>query len=1040
VTEAQRERAGEALRGIDGAAITTIHGFARRILAEHPFAAGLPPVIEVLDEIRSQVDFEERWVQFIDRLSERPGSARPLTLALTCGVTVAHLREVAKQFNESWDRVPPPESQAVTVPVPDPARVLEPLRRALALAHHCTAPDDRLLAHLEDRVRPLVERLAHADGELDVLETLVGATGLRCKHGRGPAWAERKPEVVALLEEAAGARDDMVRATLVGALTQLGDDIAGLTIESAEARRRAGRLHFHDLLVLARDLVRTSAAARTALHHTYRYLLIDEFQDTDPIQAELAVRLVSGDPDPAGKPWPDLAVDPGRIFFVGDPKQSIYRFRGADIALFLQTRETFGPAQQLTTNFRSAPGIVRWVNETFDQLIGAGQPSGQPAYEPLIADPDGNRSGWPEARRVVTVGAEAESGVKIDEVRRREAGDLARAIARVRDEGWPVGPEHRPARLADVTVLIPTRSVLAGLAEALDDSSIPYRLESSSLVYASNEVRDLLSIVQAVDDPTDQAAVVAALRSPGFGCGDDDLLRFHRAGGSWDYLRSPPPELAPDHPVVAGQAALAELHGGRWWQDVSGLIEEILVTRRLLPLALGGVRWREAWRRLRFVADQARQFTEGTAGSLRQYLAWVDLQRAEDAQVKEVVLPESDLEAVRIMTVHASKGLEFPVVVLAGLGGGTPRPGVGVDVLFGAQGSGDRPQVKISAGRQTDGYQDLALQERELAALEQLRLLYVAATRPADFLVVSLHRKAETAPSMARLLAEAGAGRDDLWTPLDEVPPTVPDAERADVGPTPTEPEPPDSVVVRDEWIDARRRQALADAVPATVSATGVARLAQVGPAGAAAWEDAELQAEAEVEAPDGERPAWRKGRAGTAVGRAVHAVLQSVDLATGEGVADLARIQAVAEGVPQRIGDIEAMVGAALSSAEIRRAVAGRYWRELYVGAPVGDRVLEGFVDLLIDGPEGLEVVDYKTDQARSEEELDAAMGRYRLQGAAYALAVEAATGRPVSRCTFLFLRTGGAVDRAIGDLEEAKDQVRRLTSSADQAVSQTI
>ena len=140
VTEAQRERAGEALRGIDGAAITTIHGFARRILAEHPFAAGLPPVIEVLDEIRSQVDFEERWVQFIDRLSERPGSARPLTLALTCGVTVAHLREVAKQFNESWDRVPPPESQAVTVPVPDPARVLEPLRRALALAQPLHRP------------------------------------------------------------------------------------------------------------------------------------------------------------------------------------------------------------------------------------------------------------------------------------------------------------------------------------------------------------------------------------------------------------------------------------------------------------------------------------------------------------------------------------------------------------------------------------------------------------------------------------------------------------------------------------------------------------------------------------------------------------------------------------------------------------------------------------------------------------------------------------------------------------------------------------
>ena len=115
-----------------------------------------------------------------------------------------------------------------------------------------------------------------------------------------------------------------------------------------------------------------------------------------------------------------------------------------------------------------------------------------------------------------------------------------------------------------------------------------------------------------------------------------------------------------------------------------------------------------------------------------------------------------------------------------------------------------------------------------------------------------------------------------------------------------------------------------------------------------------------------------------------------------------------------------------------MRAAVAhGRYWRELYVGAPVGERVVEGFVDLLVDGPGGLEVIDYKTDQGRTEDELDAVMGRYRMQGAAYAVAVEAVLDRPVSRCTFLFLRPDGAVAREIGDLMAAKAEVHALVAS---------
>ena len=271
------------------------------------------------------------------------------------------------------------------------------------------------------------------------------------------------------------------------------------------------------------------------------------------------------------------------------------------------------------------------------------------------------------------------------EVRATEAAELAATIARVRDEGWTVGDgdERRPARLADVTVLIPTRASLPSLERALERAELPYRVESSSLVYASPEVRDLLSVLRAVDDPTDQVSVVAALRSPWFGCGDDDLLEFHQAGGRWDPRPDPPAVARPTTiPVVAGLRSLRSLHDRRWWHDASGLIELVLVERRAFELGLDERRPRDTWRRLRFVVDQARAFTDAYGADLRHYLAWADLQSADDARVVEAILPDTDDDAVRIMTVHASKGLEFPIVVLAGLNT-EDRPVGGVDVLWG---------------------------------------------------------------------------------------------------------------------------------------------------------------------------------------------------------------------------------------------------------------------------------------------------------------------------------------------------------------------
>lgn len=981
--------AAEALEGLDGAAITTLHGFARRLLTEHPFAAGLPLAFEVLDEVRAAVDFADRWVGMVDRLLDDADDARALQWGMACGVTLDALRSIARDLDASWDRVPEEDAPRSSPPAIARDDVLVPLRAALDMVGACTDPDDLLLARL-GQLEPWADQLAGCDDEVELLGVLQGLRGrVGTTRGRAASWDGRKPEVVALLGRAQAARERTVSGAADFALRRLGTAIGAMVREAAAGRRREGRLHFHDLLVLARDLVRFDREAQAAIHDQYRFVLVDEFQDTDPLQADLAMRIASPPTDTAERRWQELEAGSGRLFFVGDPKQAIYRFRGADDRLFHEVKSLLADEPlALTANFRSTPGIVAWVDAVFPLLV----PADGPAHVESSAARQAHPGGRPP---VVVLGADHASPSTADQSRAAEAMDVAAVVLAARDDGWPVGDGSRSAGLADIAVLVRTRAVVPALEEAFGHAGIPYRLESSSLVYQSTEVHDLLSILHAVDDPTDQASVVAALRSPAFACGDDDLLRHRQAGGRWDYRT----DRSTEGPVADAFAALRALHDDRWWLEVSELVARVVEQRRLLPLCLDGPRWREAWRRLRWVVDQARQFTESSAGDLREYLKWVDVQRDESARVTEVVLPEGDVDAVRVMTVHAAKGLEFPVVVVAGFGTGSRHSGAGV--LFGPDG----PELAARQGLATPGYAALAGAEEALDDAERVRLLYVATTRARDHLVVSVHRPAQAGTTLAARVAEACDGCSGLWRRHTAVLPLAGSRQVT----TAAEATAADDERDRAEWAAERDRRMGPGAIPKTVAATAVARL--VGGDATAA------------ETGDTGRPAWRRGRAGTAVGRAVHAVLQTVDLAAGEGVEALAAAHALAEGVPSRAGDVEALARSALDSAVVRSAVAaGRYWRELYVGTPVGSRVLEGIVDLLFDGPAGLEVVDYKTDQA---EDLDWAVARYRPQGAAYALAVEQVLGRPVGRCTFLFLRPDGAVAREVIDLGSAKSEV---------------
>lgn len=1098
-----------ALDDLDGAAIGTLHSFAQRILGEHPVEAGLPPRVEITDEIGSGVAFERRWRRWSDELFENPRYARTLLLLSAAGVADSTPAALARTFNANWDLV----ERHVDPDAPEPPRLehrvddlLARIEAACDMAGGCIDPSDKMVAHLAG-LREWLEATRQADDEPATLEALM-AVKVRAKLGRKTSW--RHVDIDAVRDELARIDEAVadLRADVIDACAHhLGAAIRGFTLASAQARRASGALEFHDLLVLARLLLTDpthGATVRTTLAQRYQRLLLDEFQDTDPIQVELAVRIAAADPgrddgDGGGAPdWTDVAVAPGRLFVVGDPKQSIYRFRRADIAVYLRAKATLAGAGDravgLHANFRTVPGVVDVVNHVFarlmeeppdDELFDPDTETTRPPYAPLTAvRPPGPSDGGPP----VAVLGRTEHPYKTSaaDVREAEAADVAATVARAVAEGWSVHDDDgwRPTRLGDVTILVPARTSLPYLEAALAAAGIPYRAEASSLVYATRAVRDLVLVARAVADPTDELRVVSALRTPLFGCGDDDLFRYRvERGGSWNYLAPRRATVPDDDPVALGLAALAGWHRDRPWRTPAALLDAIAHDRRALELAFTDGRPRDTWRRLRFVIDQARAWAEATSGDLRGYLEWVDQQTAEGARVAESVLPETDDDAVRIMTIHAAKGLEFPITIVSGLSSAPQtghRPG---DARF----TGDGVAYNLGRRATTTAYEAWKPLDEQMDLDERIRLLYVATTRARDHLVVSLHRVArKSAPAPGRrtnaeLLVEGlGASLDDL-----------PDIGPApDAGPTVVaRPAPPAPLEPFAEW-EAAHRAALAAASRATtVSATALTAEAQHDPvlptdpegpvsdatpdpaapdAAAAAPDPAAPDAAAAgpgetgsgqlaldfgapadpdldraADGTDGglrkrpgdlDRPPWLKGRYGTAVGRAVHGVLQTVPLhadPTGPEVAAAVAAQAQAEAVPDRADLVAALVADALRSPVVQAAAIAPHWREIFVGVPVGERLLEGYVDLLYRGPDGLVVVDYKTAGTTDPAELDRRVEGYRLQGGAYALAVARATGEPVTEVVFCFLTPIGAVERSLLDLPAAVAEVEAQVSA---------
>lgn len=1107
---AKRQAVNNALRDLDGAAIGTIHSFAQRLLTQYPIEARVPLRITVYDNFEATLAFEKRWTTFLNELHTKPEICQALGMLLPLGFRVEQLKEVAEVLEDNWDRLSKvtvtnhdfeanlrnwinifgskvQNAFALWIDKDKSKKSTRSKTKATSKNEDDTVVDKTHSDSLKEKLRLLAEKvqelseISNADllaaSMLQLSNEFSWYTDIQ-RDGLQANWHDVQASrrvVSGLYSELKDQVNRVVDAVLQPVLAELVEFV----LNGAEERRTEGTLRFHDLLVFARELLSSSESVVEDCRERYQYLLVDEFQDTDPVQLDIVRALsVEGNGTSSGRKAGSLALDavPGRLFLVGDPKQSIYRFRRAEVRLFseilLAVEQQSSDAcavldsqlVRLTTNFRTIEPIVHWVNDVFRKLM---QPldghldssRGDVPYVPLapVRQTSERYKGLP----VAILGGERDA--KADELRAEEASKVALAIRHMVSEKWTVALEEpgdegwREVGYKDIGILTPSRASLPFLEEALENCNIPFRSESALNIYSDQSVRDLLMVMRAIDDPANALHVVAALRTPLFGCSDEDLHSYHvRFPMTWDYREISNWSEVCEQPVGKALFWLSEQYQKRYWLSPTEMLDLIVRERRVLEIAMNGWRFRDIWRRIRFVLDQARAWQEVTNGNLRDYVRWVSGQMKQNLRVEETIIPEADDDVVRVMTMHAAKGLEFPVVLLAGMSGWTSGAASSPPVLFEdmaesplADGSKKPFADSGPAGFACDlgkfirsaSYDSMRKLDSELDEAELNRLLYVACTRARDHLVVSLYRR-KAGQSYARVLAEHNSEKEaeefaGSESSADEDAGSAVGGLAMDV-----EGEAEGVAVGFKEWQE-KAGAARSLSFPSAVSATSVG--GQQGHGGDAGGLPEEVTASfttgESADAADAPVPA----RDGTKLGTVVHAVMEALDLAKvghamsghgGEagGGADVASlVERFAAEADLDAGDLQmasVMVRHALGSRSVLEAGRSRHWREVYVCTPVGERVLEGYVDLLYETDQGLVVVDYKTSNSSDPANLKRRVEGYGSQGASYALALSAATGKAIARVTFLFLTRKGAVEIDMDNLDQEIEKVKRYFS----------
>ncbi|HEX7798155.1 MAG TPA: UvrD-helicase domain-containing protein [Vicinamibacterales bacterium] len=774
-----RKRFEDALEYLEEAHVNTIHGFCAELLRERPVEAAVDPLFVVLTEPQADRLYDRafgRWLQ--TTLQDPPEGVRralrrtsapsfgggdsggPVDRLRNAGRTLAEWRD----FPKAWKR--PPFDRVGEI-----QRLVAALHKLADLSAHPSFDRDNLFYDL-DAVRRLSRQVqleqqfgfTDVDGWEARLVDLVRDRGFsRTRKGSGYKYGKdvTRTEVLAardaLFADLQQFRKD-ADADLAAALQQ---ELAGATSNYRELKTAAGALDFTDLLSRTRDLIQRDEAVRRHLQQKFTRIFVDEFQDTDPIQADILLLLAAD--DPAATDAAAVRPTPGKLFIVGDPKQAIYRFRGTDVGTYWrvaqQIEQRGGRVLQLKRSYRSVPEIQRFVNAAFRDEMVRNELALQADYIPLSPV----RLGDSTQPAIVALPVPAPYG------RRGPLKASARAIEESLPDavgafvawlvdpknGWHVverqadGPEERvPMQPRHIAILFRRfvsfgEDVTRRYTSAIEARGVPHLLVGGKAFHGREEVETIRAALAAIEWPDDELSVFATLKGSLFAIDDEHLLEFRGRFGAFHPFRIPK-ELGGNSgqdlaltgeptahlmPIAEALRLMQSLHRGRNYRPVADTITRLLDETRAHVGFILRPAGEQALANVLHVAELARQYEAGGGISFRGFID--ELRTAADSESAEAPILEESSDGVRLMTVHKAKGLEFPVVILADLTCKLSRDDASRYL--------DPPNglcaVKIG-GWAPHELHDHQAEEVMRDQAEGVRLAYVAATRARDLLVV----------------------------------------------------------------------------------------------------------------------------------------------------------------------------------------------------------------------------------------------------------------------------------------------------------------
>ncbi len=727
----------DALERLEEASIGTIHSFCAQLLRERPVEACVDPAFEELSEQESSRLYQRSFRAWLERRLDEPSP----------GLRRAFARLA---WRDSWDDSPPLEQLQYAGrklvewrdypakwerrPFAREEEIRTLLTQARELAELSSRPR-RVTDNLYVGLQPVrlfvqgVERsaVAGAPQDYDTLESLLLKLGRDLRretrkgsgeYGGGVAREElirRRNELFQWIEEFRRRADADLAA-------ELQEEMSGLVGEYDQRKRRQGKLDFVDLLVCARDLVKNQQPVREYLQRRFSHLFIDEFQDTDPLQAEILLLLAAD--DPAESDWLKVRPLPGKLFVVGDPKQSIYKFRRADIQLYRQVRDAMVERGcglvALRKSFRSVPNLQQFVNTAFETEMDG---DGHAEWIPLEKHRD-EITGRPSLI-ALPVPKPYKNRLSKEAVNRSLPDAVAAFVAwLVQESGW--GYQAR-----DIAILFRRRTqggedLTREYARALEARNVDHLLAGSKSFHHREEVETLRAALTAIEWPDDELSVFATLKGSLFAIPDEMLLvHKQKFGRLHPYHRD---GAAP--PIADALAVLAELHRARNYQPFAVTIHALLKSTRAHAAFLLRPGGNQILANVARVADLARTYEMTGGVSFRGFVDELTAQ-AEKEEASEAPVLEEDSDGVRLMTVHGAKGLEFPVVILADLTANlcAREPDQHVD---GNKRLCATRLLRCAPWELLDHEADEAGHERA----EGVRVAYVAATRARDLLVV----------------------------------------------------------------------------------------------------------------------------------------------------------------------------------------------------------------------------------------------------------------------------------------------------------------